>query len=451
MTFDVKKIWGTALRTIESTVSSATFSTWFKGTHIIKIEDGTVHIGVPSQFYKEMLAEKYHKVILRALRESVEGVRNIEYVIAKEEQEHVPPEQKNTMRVAPTQELPLSEHYINRLDNLNPRYTFENFVVGSFNELAHAAARAIIENPGITYNPLFIYGKTGYGKTHLIQAIGNQLKISGGYKNIYYTTTERFGTDIVNAIQQNTIQKVKERYRKYELLILDDIQFLSKKEKLQEELFHIFNSLYEDNKQIIFSSDRHPNHITDIADRLQTRFAQGMTIDVIEPDHESRVAILRKKAGQNGYILDEATANMLADEVRGSIRDLEGVLNRVLCEAQLRGRELKLSEVRDIVKETVKTERQISIKDVVTQVAKYYNIQEVSVYEKTRKKEVVRPRQLIMYIMREDFGVSYPTIGNELGGRDHTTVIHSCEKVKEDLVRSASLQKELDDIRALLR
>jgi chromosomal replication initiator protein len=447
---DNKNMWNDTLAAIEHLVSSATFSTWFKGTHIVKIEEGSVFVGVPSQFYKEMLAEKYHKIILRALRDTIEGVRTIEYVIAKEDASALNHTPKHTISIPPTQEIPLSDHYINRADNLNPRYTFENFVVGAFNELAHAAAQAVIANPGITYNPLFIYGRTGYGKTHIIQAIGNQLKQHRNSK-VYYTTAERFGTEIVNAFQQNTIQKVKQRYHNHSVLIFDDIQFLSRKEKLQEELFHIFNTFYEDNKQIIFSSDRHPNHITDIADRLQTRFMQGMTIDVSEPDHEARVAILRKKAAQNGYVLDTEVANLLADVVRGSIRDLEGTLNRVLCEAQIKGRELQFAEVYNIVKENTKTDRRVSTKEIVSRVAKYYNIHEAAVYEKTRKKEVVRPRQIIMYILREDFNISYPTIGTELGGRDHTTVMHSCERIKEELEQSGELQKEIDEIRVLLR
>jgi chromosomal replication initiator protein len=444
-TYNLKNVWDDALLAIELSVSPATFSTWFKGSHIVKIEDNTVYIGVPSQFYKEMLAERYHKIILRSLRDTVEGIRSIEYVISREE--------KNTKKQQvytsiTNQELPLADHYINRTDNLNPRYTFENFVVGPFNELAHAAGKAVVENPGTTYNPLFIYGNTGYGKTHLLQAIANQLKQKGGYQKMFYTTTERYGGDIVEALQHNTIQKVKNKYRSFDLLILDDIQFLSGKDKLQEELFHIFNTLFEDNKQIIFSSDKHPNHIPDIAERLKTRFAQGMTIDVTEPDHESRVAILKTKALHLNFSLDDAIANMIADEIKGSIRDLEGVLNRIICETKLGGIKTHLSDIKEMIKTTNRTEKKITIDDVVSHVAKYYNIDKKTIFEKTRKKEVVRPRQIIMYIMREHFHESYPFIGNELGGRDHTTVIHSCEKIKEELKNSTELQKNIEEIKS---
>ncbi|MBP9760049.1 MAG: chromosomal replication initiator protein DnaA [Candidatus Pacebacteria bacterium] len=447
---DTRKVWENALVDIELTVSRANFSTWFKGTHVIRIDDGTVYVGVPSQFYKDWLADKHHKTILRALRGVVPDVRAIEYVIAREDRVK-PSKERNLERSAPVAELPLAEHYVNRSDNLNPRYTFDTLVVGPFNELAHAASQAVVAEPGIAYNPLFIYGTTGCGKTHLMQAIGNQLKKQGGQRKIYYTTSERYGGDIVTALQQNTIQNVKDKYRSYDVLILDDVQFLSGKDKLQEELFHIFNTLYENNKQIIFSSDRHPSHITDLADRLKSRFSQGMIIDVSTPDHESRVAILKTKAAHNDFLLSDVLAQAIASEVEGNVRDLEGVLNRVMCETHVKGRQLDISDIRQIVKNNLRPQKNISIKELVERVARYYDIDDATIYEKTRKKEVVRPRQIIMYIMREDFSISYPTIGNKLGGRDHTTVIHSCDKIKLEIQTEPSLRREIEEIRAMLK
>lgn len=447
-TIDTRQIWENALVDIELSVSKANFSTWFRGTHVVKVDDGVVYLGVPSQFYKDWLADKHHKTILRALRGVVSDVRGVEYVIAKESTERKPVEHKKSFPVA---ELPLAEHYVNRVDNLNPRYTFETLVVGPFNELAHAAAQAVVAEPGITYNPLFIYGNTGYGKTHLIQSIGNQLKKVNGSRKVYYVTSERFGSDIVTSIQQNTIQQVKDKYRQYDVLVMDDVQFLSGKDKLQEELFHIFNTLYENNKQIVFSSDRHPNYIQDLTDRLKSRFSQGMIVDVSAPDHESRVAILKTKAASNNFFLDDAVAQAIASEVEGSIRDLEGVLNRVMCQTQLKGAALDIADIRQIVKNNVRPQRNVSVKDLVERVARYYDIEETTIYEKTRKKEVVKPRQIIMYLMREDFSVSYPTIGQKLGGRDHTTVIHSCEKIRNDLKGSTTLQRELEELRSMLK
>ncbi len=445
---DTRQIWENALVDIELSVSKANFSTWFRGTHVVKVEEGVVYLGVPSQFYKDWLADKHHKTILRALRGVLPEVRGVEYVIAKEARERKVTELK---RVAPTAELPLADHYVNRSDNLNPRYTFDTLVVGPFNELAHAAAQAVVAEPGITYNPLFIYGNTGYGKTHLIQSIGNQIKRLNPSRKIYYVTSERFGSDIVTAIQQNTIQQVKEKYRQYDVLVMDDVQFLSGKDKLQEELFHIFNTLYENNKQIVFSSDRHPNYIQDLTDRLKSRFSQGMIIDVSAPDHESRVAILRTKAANSNFLLPEEIAQAIANEVEGSIRDLEGVLNRVICQTQLKGTALDIADIKQIVKNNTRPQRSVSVKDLVERVARYYDIEETTIYEKTRKKEVVKPRQIIMYIMREDFNISYPTIGQKLGGRDHTTVIHSCDKIRKDLKSSTTLVREIEELRSMLK
>jgi chromosomal replication initiator protein len=449
---DTKKVWENALVDIELSVSRANFSTWFKGTHIVKIEDETVYIGVPSQFYKDWLADKHHKTILRALRGVVPGVRGIEYVIAREDKNRPTKNtQQDTCLIPSADKLPLDKHYVNRKDNLNPRYTFDSFVVGPFNELAHAAAQAVIKEPGISYNPLFVYGNVGCGKTHLIQAVGNSLKHHNSSRKIFYTTSERFGGDIVGAIQQNTIQNVKDKYREYDVLIMDDVQFLSGKDKLQEELFHIFNTLYENNKQIVFSSDRHPSYITNLTDRLQSRFGQGMIVDVSTPDHESRVAILKNKAAHCKFMLSDELSQIIATEVEGNIRDLEGVLNRVICQTQLKGTPLDISDIKQIVKNNLRPQRTVSAKDLVERVARYYDIEETVIYEKTRKKEVVKPRQIIMYLMREDFAISYPSIGQKLGGRDHTTVIHSCEKIKADLTKNPSLRREIEEIRTMLR
>ncbi len=447
---DTKKVWEDALVDIELSVSRANFSTWFKGTHVVKIEDGIVFIGVPSQFYKDWLADKHHKTILRALRNAEPNTRGVEYIIAREDKKK-PKHEKKILRSSAVNELPLDQHYINRADNLNPRYTFESYVVGPFNELAFAASQAVVKEPGITYNPLFIYGNTGCGKTHLIQAVGNHLKKLNNTRKIFYTTSERFGTDIVTAIQQNNIQNVKEKYRQYDVLMMDDVQFLSGKDKLQEELFHIFNSLYENNKQILFSSDRHPSYISDLTDRLRSRFGQGMIIDVTIPDHESRVAILKTKAAHHNFLLGDELAQIIANEVEGNIRDLEGILNRVICQTQLKGKSLDINDVKQIVKNNLRPQKNVSVKDLVERVSRYYDVESTVIYEKTRKKEVVKPRQIIMYLMRQDFNISYPTIGQKLGGRDHTTVIHSCEKIKRELTDDSILQREVEEIRAMLK
>jgi chromosomal replication initiator protein len=323
-------------------------------------------------------------------------------------------------------------------------------VVGPFNELAHTAALAALHRPGITYNPLFIYGDTGRGKTHLIQAIGNQYKKLYPSRKVYYLTSDRFGNEFTDSLQAGTANRFKEKYRQYDLLIIDDVQFFSKKEKFQEELFHLFNSLYDNNKQIVFSSDRAPIAISDIADRLRGRLSSGMTVDIGEPDMVSRIAIVRKKLAGHGITLSEEATEYIATSVSGSIRELEGVINSIVCHTQVKGVPPDLAEVRQSLRSFSRPTKQVSVKHVVSKVAEFYGIEEDSIYEKTRRREVVRPRQVIMYLLREDFSVSYPTIGSKLGGRDHTTVIHSCEKVKREITEDAELAKEIQDIRTLL-
>ncbi len=445
---DNKKLWESVLVEMELNVSPANFNTWFKDTYILKQNEGVIYVGVPNTFVKDWLVNKYHKLILKTLRNFGNYIRGVEYLISNEARRESASNANHINYL--NKELPLQEYYINREDNLNPRYTFDSFVIGSFNELAHAAAQAVVKKPGMIYNPLFIYGNTGHGKTHLIQAVGNYIKTSFQEKKIFYVTSERFATDLINAIQTQKINQLKEKYRKYDVFIMDDIQFLANKEKTQEELFHLFNYLYENNKQIVFSSDKHPNYIPNLEERLKSRFAAGMIVDIPQPDHESRQAILRTKFGQHNYMTDDETINFIATSVNGNIRELEGVINSIICQSQLKGRELGLIEVKNLLKNSSRPKKLVSVKEVVKTIADFYNIEEENIYEKSRRKEVVRPRQLVMFVLREDFNISFPSIGQKLGGRDHTTVIHSCEKIKNEIKTNPTLLEELTQIRALL-
>lgn len=443
-----KELWQSALTEIELNVSKANFSTWFKNTYIVKQEDGIVFLAVPNAFVKEWLGNKYHKFVLKALRDRNEHVRGLEYTVCREAPESEQKKEMTTTRIV-TNELVPEGLYINKDDNLNPKYTFESFIVGSFNELPHAAAQAVIKKPGVVYNPLFIYGATGLGKTHLIQAIGNYVKKHHPDKKVHYMTSEKFSTDYITSLQNGKINEFKEKHRKYDFLIMDDIQFLSNKEKTQEELFHVFNTLYDNNKQIIFSSDKHPNYIPDIEARLKSRFAAGMIVDVSAPDYESRTALLREKARNSDFFLSDESVGMIASSVEGNIRELEGMLNSIIMQSQLKNRELSLSEIKTILKNNSKPKRSISIKEIIKIVSNFYSISENVIYEKTRRKEIVKPRQVVMYILREDFNVSYPSIGQELGGRDHTTVIHSCDKIRKDLETDSLLGQEIEQLRAM--
>lgn len=442
---DVKQLWDDALVKIELSITPANFKTWFRDTHIVTLEDGTLTIGVPSVFVRDWLQDKFQSMILKTLRELTPYVRSIEYAVIQRSDRRSESAKTQTINAA----LPLEEYYINKSDNLNPKYSFSTFVVGPYNALAHAAAKTVSEKPGIAYNPLFIYGKTGHGKTHLIQAVGNEIKKTG--KKVFYVTSERFAVDYFNSLQSGSANTFKDKYRQYDVLIMDDVQFLATKEKTQEELFHLFNALHDTNKQIVFSSDMHPALLAGMEDRLRSRFAQGMIVDIPAPDVESRAAILRAKAAQNSISLQDDVVEHLAHTIEGNIRELEGALNTIMCQSQLLGRTLSIEEVKLIIKNSSRPRKTLAVTDVVDKVARFFDIEPTSIYEKTRRKEVVKPRQIIMYILREDFQVSYPAIGKKLGGRDHTTVIHSCEKIKRDIKVDADLEEEITQVRLLLK
>jgi len=443
---NTKELWQGALAEIELSLSRANFSTWFKNTTIVKFDDGTIYLGVPNEFVKDWLVTKYHSFILKTLRDLNDHVRTVEYCITKTSDQP-----KKEIEVGPSEKQPFSRLPFNdvREDGLNPKYTFQNFVVGPFNELAYAAAQAIVNHPGAQYNPLFIYGGTGLGKTHLLQSIGNEIKRRFPENKVFYTSLEKFSVDYVNSMHANKINGFKEKYRKYDVLIMDDIQFVSGKEKTQEELFYLFNTLYEQNKQIIFSSDKHPNFILGLEDRLQSRFNAGMIIDILQPDFESRFAIIRSKVKESTSFISDEILEYVAESVQGSIRELEGVLNTVLMQSQLKGRVMQLQEVKQLIKNNIKTKKNISLRDVIKIVSDFYGIEDSFIYNKTRRKDIVKPRQVAMYILREDFDVSYPAIGDTLGGRDHTTVIHSYEKIKNDLTIDPVLMKEVAELRSL--
>ncbi len=450
---NLKELWEKSLAEIELNVSKANFTTWFKNTSIIKEESGVLYVGVPNEFVKDWLYNKFHKLILKTLISCEDGIKGVKYVITKNTQSPVfdDKKMKNKQISDFNKELPLDDLYISKNDNLNPKYTFSSFIVGPFNELAYAVAQAIISNPGKNYNPFFIYGGTGLGKTHIIQAIGNSIKAKDPSKKIYYVSLERFTIDYINSIRNNNPNSFKEKYRKYDVIIMDDVQFISGKDKTQEELFHLFNTLYERNKQIIFSSDKHPNFIQGLEDRLQSRFASGMTVQIVEPDYESRVAIIKAKFDSVNMTIEPDIISYLASSLERNIRELEGSLNPIICQTQLKNKQLSLTEIKNLIKNNIKPKKTVAIKDVVKIIADYYEIDADVIYEKTRRREIVKARQVIMYILREDFGISYPLIGTKLGGRDHTTVIHSHLKIKNNLKTDPSLLQEIEKIRIMFK
>lgn len=445
---DQDKLWGSVLLELELSISKANFNTWFKNTFISKIDSGVVFLSVPNTFVKEWIAERYHKHIIRGLRNQNTAIRGVEYVISPRDGNEK--KREDAKPATFSYQLDFHDLEVGRDDGLNPKYNLDTYIVCPFNELAFAAAQAIIKNPGTTYNPLFIYGGTGLGKTHLIQGIGNQIKKGDSGKKVHYLTSEKFTVDYVESVRNRRMHIFKEKYQKYDVLIMDDIQFVAGKDKTQEELFHLFNSLYENNKQIVFSSDKAPKFIPNLEDRLRSRFEGGMIVDVSKPDYESRLAILKSKAEISPFTPSHEILEYLASIIQDNIRELEGSLNSIICQAQLKKRDLNLQEVKTLIKNNIKPQKTVSIKDVIRIVAEFYNIEERVLYEKTRKKEIVKPRQIVMYLLREDFNTSYPFIGQKLGGRDHTTVIHACEKIKNDIKRDPNLNQELEKIKSIL-
>lgn len=446
----LKDLWNSCLLDIEANTSRANFTTWFKNTSIVKEDQGTLYIGVPNEFVKDWLYNKFHKLIVKTLMTYGGDIRSVEYMIVKYEPQNTVKE-NTQIKPQTNKELPLNDLYVNKEDNLNPKYTFNSFIVGPFNELAYAVAQSILNNPGHNYNPFFVYGGTGLGKTHMIQSIGNSIKAKYPNKKILYVSLERFSIDYVTSLQNKTPNAFKEKYRKYDVIIMDDIQFISGKDKTQEELFHLFNTLYESNRQIIFSSDKHPNFIQGLEERLLSRLSSGMTVQIVEPDYESRLAIIKAKISQNNYNLDEEVVSYLAASLEGNIRELEGSLNALIAQSNLKNKSISLTEAKALIKNNIKPKKNVAIKEIVATIAEYYNIEEASIYEKTRRKEIVRARQVIMYILREDFSISYPLIGQKLGGKDHTTVIHSHLKIKKDLITDPGLVQEIEKIRIMFK
>lgn len=449
---NLEKLWKDALFEIEPNVSKANFSTWFKNTYISKYEDGVVTINVPNDFVKEWLSTKYYKFVISSLRNLNPSIRHADYLIFSQPPQFEQKDKKQTQKQQQNNEEQLGFQELNTdaEANLNPKYTFDNFVVASFNEVAHSAALAVSKNIGNLYNPLFIYGGVGLGKTHLLQAIGNETRKNNPSIKVQYLTSEKFANDYVLSIQNKTIHLFKEKYRKYNLLIVDDIQFFSDKLKIQEEFFHVFNSLYDRNNQIIFSSDKPPQYIVGLEDRLKSRFEGGMMVDVSQPSLEERLAILRVKMQQKGYLIPDEITDFIAQNIKENIRELEGALNSVIGQSKIRGRTLNLSDVEEILKRKIKPIKVVTADSVIKIIANYYNIEEKKINEKTRRQEIVKPRQIAMYILRNDLNTPYPYIGRRLGQKDHTTAIHAYKKITCDIKNDKKLEQEINNIRELI-
>ncbi len=456
-TINKQELWRAALTKIELALSRPSFLTWFQETSIADVENGTAVVCVPNGFAKEWLQNKYHKAILAAVREITPEVREITFVVGKARgagslalgKDTALTNRKKAHVMLLQDETPaLKEFTVNPETNLNPRYTFTDFVVGSFNELAHAAARSVIAHPGATYNPLFIYGGVGLGKTHLIQAIGNEaLKQTPSIK-VRYVPSEKFMGEIVEALKNQNMNALKEKYRAVDLLIIDDIQFMARTEKMQEEFFHTFNALYEKNKQIVISSDRPPQAIATLEERLRSRFEGGMIADIGLPDIETRLLILKNKAAQKSMAVSEEVLGFIADRIKNNIRELEGALNRIIASSKVSNTPVTVETAKKILTaHAAAAKRFVSAKKIIRTIAEFYEMNERDILAHSRKKDYVKPRQIAMYLIREELKSSYPSIGDKFSGRDHTTAMHSCEKIANELKINPELEEEIRTVR----
>lgn len=446
---DTKELWQTVLGELELQVSRPNFLTWLKPSQLmIKNEkEGTVLVSLPNNFAKEWVKNRYHKIILGSLRNIDSSVRSVEYMVVNQNinaAKFSPKQTKTNSEPESSYQSPLIELKIDPKTNLNPRYTLSSFIVGLSNELAYAAVQAVVNNVGKKYNPLFVYGGVGLGKTHLLQAAGNEMQAANKGANVLYITSDRFINDVVAAIRNKTMENVKKKYRDVDVLIIDDIQFIGGKAATEREFFHTFNVLYESNKQIIMSSDRPPTAIPTLEERLRSRFKGGMIADISYPDYEMRLAILKTKAQANNLVVADKTLEQIATRVQKNIRELEGALNKVVFYEQYKGVKIDQKKLDEIINEiTQVSPKNITINDVVRTVADFFEITPSDLESKSRKKNIVEPRQICMYLLRDILRLSYPYIGEKLGGRDHTTAIHACEKVAAEINQNADLNQRI--------
>jgi len=458
---DLNEIWRNCLGELEVSISRPNFVTWFKNTFIIDFKKGVFTIGVPTFFVEDWLKKKHVVDIQKALSRQVKAeVTGIKFKIANPAPEQVitfsndkvihKPVEKSPSESAPS----MKSQTLPKNTTLNDYYTFSNFVVGTSNQLAYAAAEAVAKNIGKVYNPLFIYGESGLGKTHIMQAIGNYVLEKDPKANILYVSSETFINDFIGAVEigAGRAKDFKGRYRNVDILLIDDIQFLSGKEQTQDEFFHTFNHLHQNNKQVVLTADRFPKAIRGLEKRLQTRFEGGMVADIGQPDLETRVAILSQKARVKGKDIDTEILYYIAENVKSSIRELEGALIKVIATCDLKQcaptRDL-VAEVLGGIMETART--QISPDVIVRETCKYFKLAKEDLLGQKRNREIVVPRQIVMYLLRVELAMSYPEIGKEMGGKDHTTIMHGSGKIEAEINTNSKLKEDIGLIREKVR
>lgn len=458
-TQDTTSLWQAVLGEIELSVSRGNYVTWFKNTTILKFDDTKLVIGVGNVFIKQQLEGKYNTLVREMLQKNGIAPEILEFKIfssaspktttgssSAAEDIVLTNEPSSTKRPAITTSTSSSLTHTYR-QGLNEKYTFDNFVVGSGNELAYAACQAASVQPGQKYNPLFLYGGVGIGKTHLMQAVGNKVLQHNKNARVVYVSSEQFLQEFVDAVRFKKNTDFVDFYRGADVLIVDDIQFIAGKEKVQEEFFHTFNALHQANKQIIISSDKPPHAISTLEERLRSRFAWGMSIDMQTPDLETRCAILINKASSHGVVLTQDVAEYLATNVQTNIRELEGSLNQVLAFCEMRGIDPSLVVVTGLIGSNKSRPKHLSARQIVERTARYFQITTDDITGPKRDKDIVVPRQIAMYLMRSELHLSFPKIAHELGRKDHTTAIHSVEKIEKESHIDESVRSAINEIK----
>lgn len=451
-------IWQATLGELELQLSKAHFMTWFKHTHILTMSDGHITISVPNTFTKTWLEKKYNMAILKSLQHVLNiPIREVSYEVKAPgaQTSSLPKENviigSPVLGRAPNSQATLITETVNKY-GLRVNYTFENFIVGKGNELAHAAALAVTENPGVKYNPLFIYGGVGLGKTHLLQAIGHRLLTKKQGCKILYITCEQFTNDFINAMRSGQGKEFKDRYRNVDLLLIDDIQFITGKEMTQEELFHTFNTLHQYGKQVVYTSDRPPKGIVGIEERMRSRLEWGGIVDISNPDFETRMAILSQKCEEKQIFLLPEVLQYIASALQSNVRELEGALNKIVANHQLHNTPITLEGTKLLLNSFTANidKKNLNSKFLIETVINYFDLTLEDIVGKSREQKLAFPRQIIMYLLRQELRVSFPSIGKEIGGRDHTTAMHACDKIKKEIENNEKTKKDIEIIKQRL-
>jgi chromosomal replication initiator protein len=448
-------VWSAVLGEIELSVSRGNFVTWFKNTSLLSADDSSIVIGVPNMFIKEQLERKYNELIAETLQKNGLGASEVVYKIVSGKPKPIQeeavlisslPKQESSPSFMDKERRPASLSHAYR-QGINERYTFDNFIVGSGNELAFAACQSIAVTPGNKYNPLFLYGGVGIGKTHLIQAVGNAILAQNPNARVLYITSEQFVQELVDAIRFKKTADFAGYYRTTDVLIVDDVQFIAGKEKMQEEFFHTFNALHQSNKQIILTSDKPPKDIPTLEERLRSRFAWGMSIDMQNPDFETRCAIIQTKAQTHATELPNDVVEYLANNIQTNIRELEGALNQLLAFCEMRALEPTLSIATSLLGVNRTRPKHLSAKQIIERTARHFQVPLEDMLGPKRDKDIVVPRQIAMYMLRSELHLSFPKIARELGRKDHTTAIHSVEKIEKEQRVDADIRSAISEIK----